>query len=246
MSRVVWVSGASSGIGGAFARAIPYDDARLIGISRRESEHGETVAADLGDATSWPTVAKHFREVLATAPEHALFFHCAGTESPVGPLIEVDPDAYTAAVLLNAASGQVLGQAFIRACQEQRVPATLILCSSPAAAIPTPGMTHYSSGKVALEMWVRGAALEQEHHSTDVAIWGVVPWAVDTPMVRKSGGAPRDDVPLTALLHDAIERDVLASSDSVAAEIWAAIDAGVEPGTFIHVGAVHAHEPSAS
>jgi benzil reductase ((S)-benzoin forming) len=246
MSRVVWVSGASSGIGGAFARAIPYDDARLIGISRRQSERGETFAADLGDASSWPTVAEHFREVLATAPEHALFFHCAGTEIPVGPLVEVDNDAYAAAVLVNSASGQVLGQAFIAACHQAGVPATLILCSSPAAAIPTPGLSHYSSGKVAIERWVQGAVLEQEHHSTDVAIWGVVPFAVDTPMVRNQGEAPREDVPLSGLLHDAMERGVLASPESVAAEIWAAIDEGVEPGTFVHVGAVHAHEPSPS
>jgi benzil reductase ((S)-benzoin forming) len=240
------VSGASSGIGGAFARAIPYDDARLIGISRRESENGETLVADLGDASSWPMVAEHFREILATSPEQALFFHCAGTEIPVGPLAELDNDAYAAAVLLNAASGQVLGQAFIAACHQASVPGTLVLCSSPAAAIPTPGLTHYSSGKVAIEMWVRGAALEQENHSTGVAIWGVVPFAVDTPMVRKSGEAPRDDVPLSGILHDAIERGVLASAESVAAEIWGAIDEGVEPGTFVHVGAVHAHEPSPS
>jgi len=244
MTRVVWISGASSGIGGAFARATPHADARIIGISRRPSERGETFTADLSNPASWPTVARNFRQVLATSPEHALFFHCAGVSDPVGPLAEVESDAYTGAVLLNAASGQVLGQAFIAACHHAGVAATLILCSSPAAARPTPGLTHYSSGKAAMEMWVRGAALEQQRQGGAVDVYGVIPWAVDTPMVRSSGAVARQDAPITVLLQEAIRRDRLASPDSVASEIWAAVAVGVEPGTFVHVGAVSAHDPA--
>ena len=38
---VVWISGASSGIGAALAASVPYPDARVIGISRRRGAHGE-------------------------------------------------------------------------------------------------------------------------------------------------------------------------------------------------------------
>ena len=243
MTRIVWISGASSGIGAACARATPYADARVIGISRRASAHGETLTADLAAPSSWGVVADQFRDVLAASPEHAVFFHCAGTNHPIGPLAEVDGPAYARAVLLNSAAGQILGQAFISACVGASVPGTLILCSSPAAAIPAPGLTHYSAGKAGIEQWVRSAAQEQGQTGA-VSVWGVVPWAVDTEMVRASGESPRDDVPITLMLHDAIEREELASPDSVAAEIWAAFLQGVTPGTFVHVGAVNAHGES--
>ena len=64
-TTVAWISGASSGIGAALARSVPYDGARVLGISRRPPVVGEHVAADLADVDSWDRVALSFEGVLA-------------------------------------------------------------------------------------------------------------------------------------------------------------------------------------
>jgi hypothetical protein len=46
----------------------------------------------------------------------AVFVHMAGTGTPVGPAAAAELEDYTAAVLLNSGSGQVLGKAFLEAC----------------------------------------------------------------------------------------------------------------------------------
>jgi short-subunit dehydrogenase len=54
MSRsLVWISGASSGIGGALATTVPWEAARLLGVSRRPPVVGEHVEADLAQPASW-------------------------------------------------------------------------------------------------------------------------------------------------------------------------------------------------
>src|SRR4051794_26414705 len=110
---VVWISGASSGIGAALAASVPVAGARVIGISRRRGAGAEHLQADLSQPGTWPAVAAHFAEVLdGQDARSAVFLHMAGAATPVGPVVDADLDAYTASVHLNAGSGQVLGKAF--------------------------------------------------------------------------------------------------------------------------------------
>ena len=130
---VVWISGASSGIGAALAASVPYPDARVIGMNRRRGAHGEHLGADLSNPAAWPDVAAHFTDVLGRGDvASAVFLHFAGVAPPVGPVAGADAGEYTAAVLLNAASGQVLGQAFLQACRRTST-------ESDARAVLIPG-----------------------------------------------------------------------------------------------------------
>ena len=61
---LVWISGASSGIGAALVATVPFEDARVIGISRGEPSGAEHLEADLADPASWSTVAESFRREL--------------------------------------------------------------------------------------------------------------------------------------------------------------------------------------
>lgn len=150
-SHVVWISGASSGIGAALAKSVPHPGARLYGISRRPPVAGEHIEADLAQPTAWPAVAKHFEAVLSRREARdAVFLHMSGIGAPAGPVTDADLEAYTQAVLLNSAAGQVLGKAFLTACRRSDTSATLVLCSSPAAAKTVPGVSHYGAGKAAL------------------------------------------------------------------------------------------------
>ncbi|MDA0166848.1 SDR family NAD(P)-dependent oxidoreductase [Solirubrobacter ginsenosidimutans] len=232
MPVVVWISGASSGIGAALAASVPYDGARVLGISRRPPPVGEHVDADLSDPAAWARVAAHFEQVLSGA-HTAVFLHMAGVATPIGPAIGADADAYTAAVLVNCASGLVLGKAFLDACRTAGAEATLVVCSSPAAATPVYGASHYGAGKAALQYWAATVATE-----VDSRVLCVVPHAVDTPMVRGTIAQPPGVTPISDHLRTAAERGALATPEATAAQIWSLVLDETTPETAVPVGAV--------
>jgi benzil reductase ((S)-benzoin forming) len=234
----VWISGASSGIGAALAASVPYADARVIGISRRPPAVGEHLEADLGKPDAWPQIAAQFGEVLASGEfSRAVFMHMSGTAEPAAAVVDADPTQYTAAVLLNSASGQVLGQAFLSACRRAVVEATLCLCSSPAAANPAPSASHYGAGKSALKYWAAAVALETQGWAN---VFSVVPFAVDTPMVRQAMEELPPGHPIGDHLRSSAESGRLATSDTTAAEIWGLATDASTSGAAVPVGAVPA------
>lgn len=235
MSAVIWVSGASSGIGAAFVAAAGErrPGARTIGISRRPGEGAEHLAADLSDPDSWTAVEAHFEEVLDGGEyDEAVFFHCAGTVEGNGPMADADPEAYRRAVLLNAGSGPVLGRAFLVATGNRGVAATMVMCSSPGAHLPVPEMTHYSAGKAAVAHWARAAAAEVGEDGPRV--FSVVPYEVDTAMVR---GVMEQELPLSRFFREAAAGDGLVSAEKAATDIWDGIERGVPQGGSLPIGA---------
>lgn len=238
VSVFVALTGASSGIGRALSLSIPFEQCILMTVSRRRAPAGEWVAADLGDAASWPRVSERVTAALSLRRyARAVFLHFAGVGSPHAVTVDAELGEYTAAVLLNAGSGPVLGKAFLSACRAAEVPATVVLCSSPGAATPMAGMSHYGPGKLGMEYWVRAVAAENADRD-DVRAIAVVPFAVDTPMVREVIQQPADTQPVAALLRSAVERGELASAESTAAEIWQLIVDGPPSGAVVPVGAV--------
>ena len=232
----VWISGASSGIGAALAESVPYADAHVIGISRRPPAVGEHLETDLGSPDARPRIAKHFEDVLASGEfTHAVFMHMSGTGEPAATVVDADAGDYTAAVLLNSASGQVLGQSFLSACRRADVQATLCLCSSPAAANPAPEVSHYGAGKSALKYWAAAVALETEGWAK---VFSVVPFAVDTPMVRQAMDELPPGHPIGDHLRSSAESGRLATSDATAAEIWGLATDASTSGAAVPVGAV--------
>jgi NAD(P)-dependent dehydrogenase (short-subunit alcohol dehydrogenase family) len=131
---LVLITGGSSGIGRAMAECVPFENARVIDISRRGGAGVEHFAADLADPASWSAVAELFeRELAGFEGERAVFVHSAGTLDPIGFSGEVDAAAYTRQVLLNAAAPQVLGDAFLRAARATAAACTVLMISSGAA-----------------------------------------------------------------------------------------------------------------
>ena len=240
---LVWISGASSGIGAALAESIPHDDVLVFGIARRPPAVGEHIDADLSRPAVWPQVAAHFEQTLARdGGGAAVFLHMSGTGTPAGPAADADLEAYTDAVLLNSASGQVLGKAFLTACARTGTDATLVLCSSPAAAKHVPGVSHYGSGKSALQFWAAAVATEVEGWAR---VFSVVPFAVDTPMVRQTIALPPGTTPVADMLRDKAERGELATAEATAAQIWDLVLDGTTTGSAVPVGAVPAGMRSA-
>jgi benzil reductase ((S)-benzoin forming) len=247
VSRVTWVSGASSGIGAAFADVASDHEMRVINVSRRPhpNPHIEHLRVDLSNPEGWREVERHFDAVLALGETRdAMFVHCAGTLTASGSLLSVDADAYLKAVLLNAASGQVLGQAFLSAasragCQS----ATMVTCSAPSASQAAAGMSHYCGGKAALEHWTRAVGIEMGDGEGAPRVFSVVPYCVDTPMLREMISTSPEEIPVAALFRDAAGRDVFATPAEAAQEIWAGIDRGLPQGATLTIGAPDALNP---
>ena len=234
--RVVWISGASSGIGAALASSLPWPGAELIGVSRRRPAVGRHLRADLASRDGWADVTSSFDSVFAQRPDEAVFAHMAATPGPHARSTDADRDEYAAAVLVNGAAPLVLGAAFLGAAERHDVRAALVLCSSPAAARPMRGMSSYGSGKAAVEYWVGCVAAELENDPRRRVI-AVVPHAVDTPMVREVMSVARTTQPVAAVLADAAARGALATPESTAAAIWRAVETAPS-GSIVPVGAV--------
>jgi NAD(P)-dependent dehydrogenase (short-subunit alcohol dehydrogenase family) len=193
---VIWISGASSGIGAALAASVPFEDAVVVDISRRGGTPGtEHLGADLADPDSWSLVAEDFATRLdGFAGDRVVFVHNAGTLEPMVPAAAAEPAAYERAVLLNSAAPQVLGQAFLRAVDGLGCEQHLLILSSGAARTPYEGWTSYGAGKAAVDQWVRAAGLEQDRRDVPCRVIAVAPGVVDTAMqqqIRESSGFPR-------------------------------------------------------
>lgn len=235
--EAIWISGASSGIGAALLDSVPAEAAHVIGISRRPSEAPDHLAVDLADPAGWDAVRASFDELLAPGLPRATFLHFSGIGAPHGPAAEADPREYERGVLLNGASGQILGQYFLRACGSLGIPCRIVLCSSPAALQPLFGMSHYNAAKASLDRWAECIRLEVT--PAEAIVFTVVPWSVDTPMLRGVMELPPEVDPLGAELKAMGERGELATADGVAAEIWDLLESGeVDRAAF--VGAIPA------
>jgi benzil reductase ((S)-benzoin forming) len=243
MSTSLFVTGASSGIGAAVLDLRP-DGVRAPHTFSRRPSGGHWTQADLGDPAQWPAVVATVEAALdAEQPEHAVLVHCSGTGDPVGRVVDLDPAGYASVVVLNAASGPALGQAFLRACRQRGVRATLVLVGSPAAEKDVPGMAQYCAGKDGVQHWGRIVAAELTGSGDRVVT--VVPYAVLTDVVRSVMTRDPAEVPLVTYFRQVEAAGEFATPQTCAAQMWAAVqDAG--NGDVVPVGAVVIAERAAA
>jgi benzil reductase ((S)-benzoin forming) len=228
------LTGASSGIGLALARAVPWPDARVVDLSRRGAPGCEHWKADLADPAQWPRVAELLeRELADFGGERIAFFHCAGTLTPIGFAGEVEDAPYTRAVLLNSAAPQVLGHAFLRAARRTRARCHLVMIGSGAARHVYPGWSAYGAGKAALDQWVRTAGAEQERRGGRVRLLSVAPGVVATAMQEEIRATPERDFPEVARFVELHETGALREPAEVAREIWALLERPLENGSVL-------------
>jgi benzil reductase ((S)-benzoin forming) len=219
---LIFISGASSGIGLALAHSAPWPRSRVIDISRRGAPGVEHFAADLADPEQWGRVAALFaRELRAFAGERAVFVHAAGTLEPIGFAGEVDAGAYQRSVLLGAACPQVLGDAFLRAARSTRAQCQLVLISSGAAHNVYEGWSAYGAGKAAVDQWARTAGAEQARRGGRVRVLSVAPGIVATAMQEQIRATPAASFPEVARFIEFHEQHELRDPGAVATEIWA-------------------------
>lgn len=238
---IVWITGASGGIGAALAASVPYTGARLIDISRS----GATVAppagsviehlpADLADPSSWAAVEGHLLAQLGDFDgQRAVFVHSAGTLDPIGFAGEVDSAAYRRNVLLNSAAPQALGHAFLRAVADSGFTGEshLVMLTSGAASTPYEGWSSYCAGKAAVDMWVRAAGAEQARRGGGTRVVAVAPGVVATGMQDYIRTLDEVDFPAVGKFVGLHETGSLTDPAAAAAGIWSLLDEDLGNGT---------------
>lgn len=230
---LVWISGASSGIGQALAGTVPWAGARVIGIGRRKPDGLEHIEADLSDPSAWAAVGESFERELATFDgERAVFVHASGS-APVGFAGEVETGAYAAGVLLNSAAPQVLGHLFLAAArQAPNARRWLVMITSGAARSVYPGWASYGAAKAAVDQWVRDVGAEQERRG-GVQVLSVAPGTVDTSMQATLREASEHDFPNRQKFVDLHAGGKLADPTDVARTMWSLLDRGMGNGSVV-------------
>ncbi len=233
MGALVWITGASSGIGAALVRTLPWSDAEVIGVARRAPSGCAHLPADLATEEGWAVLARDVAaRVAGGSQSRVVLVHAAGSLDPVGFAREVDPAAYTRNVLLNAAAPQVIGQAFLAATAGLPVRRDLVLLTSGAAHTVYPGWSSYGAGKAAVDQWCRTAGAEEAARDGAVVL-AVAPGVVATAMQERLRATPEASFPARERFVRLHEQGRLADPDEVAARIWGVVDAGFASGSVL-------------
>lgn len=232
-TSLVWISGASGGIGRALASSVPWKGARVIGINRRPAEGTEHLDADLCDPSSWPAVGESFRRELDDFDgDRVVFIHAAGMLHPIGFAADVDTGAYVGNVLLNSAAPQVLGQMFLAAARDADADRRLVILTSGAAKSIYPGWTSYGAAKAAIDQWVRVAGAEQDIRG-GVRVVAIAPGTVDTGMQEQLRNTPEDQFPQRQKFHDLHRDGKLTDPADVARDIWTVLGRPLDNGSVL-------------
>ena len=181
--RVFVVTGASSGIGAAVARALVGGGGRVALVARR-AERLEELAGHLGAGS----LAVPVDLTTADAPDHVHaataeafgaihgLVNCAG-RGLAGELLALDLDSFDEALELNLVAPLRLIQRIAPTLVEQEE-GVVVNVSSPTARMGLPGIAGYAMSKSALDALT--AALRRELFGTGVRVMAVYPGVTES------------------------------------------------------------------
>jgi uncharacterized protein len=204
--RYALITGASSGIGAAFARALPRSTGLLL--TGRDREKLAQLAAELAlNDRPVRTIAADLsmpegRRALIHAAEEApidLLINNAGL-GWLGPVIDNPPEREAEMVQVNAAAPIELTRALlpgmIRRARAKQERAGLIFVASAAAFMPIPLFATYAASKAFLLHYAEALAEELDRAPVDVL--ALCPGATKTRFFERANVGP-SGVPAT---HD--------------------------------------------
>jgi NADP-dependent 3-hydroxy acid dehydrogenase YdfG len=203
-NRVLLITGASSGIGAATARAASAAGWRVV-LAARSSERLRTLAEELGgegralavhcDVTDWDAQQRMVGAAVSAFGRLDAAFANAGFGGPRGFLADT-PEHWREMVLTNVYGAALTLRATIPELRKSK--GHLLLTSSVAGRRVLPG-SLYSCTKHAVT--AMGEAARQDLHRTGIRVSVIEPGMTDTPFFERR--------PTDALQADDIARAVL-------------------------------------
>ncbi|PVX28629.1 SDR family NAD(P)-dependent oxidoreductase [Sphingomonas pokkalii] len=217
---IVWISGATQGLGEGLAATVPYADARVINLGICPHPILESLHFDLTKPASWDAIGDHFRETLCGFKgRRAIFIHNAIVHG-LGYVTEVDRAAYQAEFVANGLAPLILGDMFLSAV-EQHYETGLVMITSAGARTPFEGHSAYCAAKAAVEMWVRTVRRELKRRGRKTWVVAIRPGFVDTPSTRAEATLPGDAYPLgPQMARQLASREGVMTPVEAARGIW--------------------------
>jgi NAD(P)-dependent dehydrogenase (short-subunit alcohol dehydrogenase family) len=182
--KIVLVTGASGGLGGAVTRAFLDAGARVAGTARRWKKE-EIPAGDFLPLAADLTLPEKVRETVESTLTYFgtldavvhLLGGFAGGQSIAGTTLE----EWDNMMSLNLRSAFLLIQAALPVLQAKGAGRIIAIGSRAGVELPS-GLSAYATSKAALHALVRVAAAENQ--TTGVSVNAVLPGTIDTPANR--------------------------------------------------------------
>jgi NAD(P)-dependent dehydrogenase (short-subunit alcohol dehydrogenase family) len=194
--KLIMVTGASSGIGRATALVLSQMGARLILSGRRGEALEETASAcenpanhlcsvfDLANLDEIPKWVAQTVQVAGAPLDGAV--HCAGVIKHL-PLRVASASNIASIMIPNLHATLMMLRAVSARNVVNQAGASIVLVSSAAALIASPGLATYSASKAALESVARCAA--KELAAKRIRVNCIAPGYVKTPMLDQAADA---------------------------------------------------------
>jgi len=225
--RLVIVTGTSSGLGAAIAKALLAQDWTVVGISRRTPGFSASgyrhIELDLSDLPRLREVVVSKLATLVAEPKWTRIglVNNAGAIGSMRPLEEADVLRVASVFAVNAVAPIFLTGFVIRTAPPA-TPLRIVNVSTGAAVQPIPGIGDYGSSKAALRLASMTFAAELASRERpggarpDATILSYAPGVVDTPM---QDAARAGDRPWNRLFVDFHAQGKLVPADAPAHEV---------------------------
>jgi len=193
--RAAIITGASQGLGLAIARAyvkagasvfLCARDATMLGQAREEvmalATSGQKVAAQVADVSHYDDVERLVGLAIQLFPQLHILVNNAGVYGPLGPIEEVNWDAWVKALEINLLGSVLMCRAVLRHFKRHRY-GKIIQLSGGGATNPLPWISAYAASKAAIVRFAETLAEEVRENHIDVN--AIAPGALNTRLLNE-------------------------------------------------------------
>ncbi|HEX7652353.1 MAG TPA: SDR family oxidoreductase [Verrucomicrobiae bacterium] len=173
------ITGSSSGIGQFLAAALERAGHEICRLAR-SPQAGLAFQCDVGE---WASVQASAEQVAQAWPQVDALICCAGIQEPIGPAMEIDPQAWRRNLAVNLDGTYYTIRAFYPLLKKSAGRAKIICFSGGGSTGPRPNFAAYGVAKTGVVRLVEMLASEWAGQAPDIN--AIAPGAIFTKMTEE-------------------------------------------------------------